>query len=179
MKYFNEYNINKRTKVINPYYDEFGNLYSTVLLEGDILQVRKSPRKILNETLENNKSSFQAAMQFSKIHFRNHNMLPIVICEFNNIVMFPVTSPYKETCQWLNPEHIKDYPSVDGRHTKVIFNDDTTLVVNLSRTCFEAKYHRALLLRNIVRERRLKLIYIDNYENFSLAMERKMQYNKD
>ena len=79
--------------------------------------------------------------------------LPIIIEEFNNIVFFPTSSPRFGQCVWISLSNIKTYMKCENG-SKIIFNGDKVLVLDISYYSLENQIFRSAMLDSLVRRRR-------------------------
>lgn len=115
--------------------------------------VDKSPNEIIDDSCKYFGSSYQGRFDGAKKILNMNYKLPIMIEEFNNLIFFPTSSPRFGECNWISLGNIKNYLK-DGAFSKIIFNNDSDITLEISYYSLENQIFRATMLDSFLRRRR-------------------------
>ena len=71
--------------------------------------------------------------------------------------MFPTTSPRSEDCIWISLKRVKAFEKIDITNTRVIFDNNTEIIVPVSYRTLENQISRASRLDFLMRKRKSNL----------------------
>ncbi len=132
-------------------YDRYGKRCAQITDTTGTFMVDQSPLEILDTSIKMIGYDLRAALETSKILLGEVHMRPIMVNPIHRIVLFPTRSPKHEETIWFNPYHIKRTFSFNQK-TKIIFNNDTSLVIPVRISAFNTKLQVAEQLEKITRE---------------------------
>ncbi len=98
-------------------------------------------------------SSYLGRVQGAEYILGKGYKMPIIVDETRNIIFFPTISPVSTECTWLALNKIKRIDDI-GDSTKVIFNNNQEIVLNLSYRSVQNQLYRAARLDSIIRNRK-------------------------
>ncbi|WP_243292809.1 competence protein ComK [Bacillus sp. FJAT-47783] len=133
MKFMDKYILQRDTLALLPYFNEYGELYTTVIEKYHQFLVRKSPKQILIDNCHYHCSTLRGRIDAAKKVLPGHRMLPVCVSEYFKICFFPSKSMDVVDCQWFSHRGIKHiYPHKRGSIV-VLLNDKKILVNKQSR----------------------------------------------
>ncbi|MCM3709170.1 competence protein ComK [Sporosarcina luteola] len=142
-----EYVVNNGTSIILPEFDENGRLLSVVMEKTELFKVNIEPTKLIDYSLRCYGSSLRGANDGSRTLLGEISMPPIVLNLTQSLYWFPHMSPVNEDCVWIAIDHVKDYKAIDKKHTEIVLNNGTEIILNTSFYSFDEKYTRAFKLK--------------------------------
>ncbi|SEN02470.1 competence protein ComK [Mesobacillus persicus] len=152
MKFINRYIINQKTILVTGKYHSFGKL-CTIVLEGETpILVDQSPIQVIRESLHYYGQNLQGAVEGAKSILGKAKMYPFIVCQAQDICLFPHISPTHPECIWFNHSHII-HTHAQGRETIIELSNSRTLEIKAKLTSFNTKKQKAGDLRRIVAER--------------------------
>ncbi|MHA6258834.1 competence protein ComK [Sporosarcina sp. CAU 1771] len=165
-----------------PRYDENGSLYTLMVKSNKQLQVEYGPTQLIDLNLRFHGSSLRGASDGSRMVLGRGNMYPVIINKELSVCWFPSKSPHKEGCCWFALHQVKEYIGISRKRTRVVFHNQSTFIVDMSRASFENKVKRAykLLGKLVYRMNgRLEGIF-ESEELYNLNyIQRKHKFGKD
>ena len=78
---------------------------------------------------------------------------PIIIEESREIIFFPTSSPRLNNCSWISLNNIKNFIK-NNEKTKIIFDNQKEIIVDVSFGIMENQILRASLLESTLRKRK-------------------------
>lgn len=144
----NNYEINDDTLAIIPVDEKV----SKVIENDDIIFVKKKTTQIIDNSCKYFGSSFIGRHEGTKNLIGINYKSPIVVEETNNLIFFPTSSPRFNNCEWVALNKIKNY-SKHNNLSKVIFDNNSELVINISIQALKNQILRATLLESTLRKR--------------------------
>lgn len=129
-------------------FDEQGRPYSEVHEGENIYIVYRTPKEIIEQSLENHDSSFEAAVAISKAVLKKRTMLPVVISLTHQMIYFPTHAYGNSQCIWLCLAHIKTIEDIDRKQCVVHFINGAKLKINMNKRRVEEKRNWAVLLNS-------------------------------
>lgn len=152
LKLINRYVINHRTILVTGKYNSFGKL-CTIVLEGETpILVDQSPIQIIRESLHYYGQNLKGALEGAKSILGKAKMYPFIVCQVQDICLFPHISPTHPGCIWFNHRHII-HTRAQGRETIIELSNGRSLKIKAKLTSFNTKKQKASDLRRIVAER--------------------------
>lgn len=136
------YVINQRTVLLTGEYALEGRLCTRIVEGYRTFLVDKKSLEVLDATLKSVGFDLRGAREGAKYHLNGESMCPIIVNPIKGICMFPINSPYKYDCIWLNPKHIVKTES-KGRKTIVYFSNGYYITIGLSQMVFNNKWNKA------------------------------------
>lgn len=133
------------TMVMIPWYTNNAELYSTVLEQYQVKNVRQSPLTIVEKSCEYFGSDLPGRIKSASTILKGQRMLPILISEINKVCMVPLCSPFKPECIWLNYKHVLDIIP-RRKQSIVILSNYQKLELDITRDALESKLNKAARL---------------------------------
>lgn len=147
--YTEKYEINSSTCALIP-----NNNFSTRIVETyNIINVPDSVSNIIDYSCAYYGSSFKGRLCGSKSALGSKYKLPIIIEESREMIFFPTTSYESDTCAWISLKNISNYKREEN-HVKVLFQNNTSIDLNISYESFENQVLRATKLLLILKSRK-------------------------
>jgi len=150
MKELDTYFINKSTCAVIPVEKNV----SKVIEKDCCYIVNKAVSNIINESCKYFGSSYKGRCEGSKSILNMNYKLPILIDDFNNLIFFPTSSPRFGQCIWISLKNISSYLR-NGNNSKIIFNEEIDLDIEISYYSLENQIFRASLLESLLRKRKM------------------------
>lgn len=144
----NNYEVNDDTLAIIPVDEKV----SKVIEYENIILVNKKPTQIIDDSCKFFGSSFLGRHEGTKNLIGINYKSPIVVEETNNIIFFPTSSPRFNNCEWVALNKIKNYSKYND-HSKIVFDNNSELVINISIQVLKNQILRATLLESTLRKR--------------------------
>lgn len=145
----------KKHYIINPNfmymmsrYDREGHQCTQIIETDKTLLVSRSPLDILDDSIRCIGYSLEGAMETSKWLLDQSQMCPIMVNPLQEIVVFPIKSPYHDDNIWFNPYHIKRTTS-NNQNTKALLSNGSFLVIPTRLTAFNSKLQAADQLKSM------------------------------
>lgn len=139
--------ITQGTSVIYPQFNEQGKLGAMVLQNGELIYMDISPTKLVDYSIRCYGSSLRGAIDGTRLILGDISMPPVVVSEKLGLYWFPSKSPASYDCVWLSAGHVDRFTPVGKEHTKVIFTNGSSMILNCSNYSFEKKHQRACWLK--------------------------------
>lgn len=149
MKNMDYYYINRGTCAIIP----IDSKISEVIELDNSYVVNKSVSDIIDDSCRYYGCSYKGRFDGSKKILNMNYKLPIIVEEFHNLIFFPTSSPRFGNCIWISLENIKSYSKIDDV-SKIVFNNDRILDLNISYYSLENQIFRATMLDSLLRKHR-------------------------
>ncbi|MDT8863006.1 competence protein ComK [Alkalihalobacillus sp. MEB130] len=153
MKIVNEYLINKGTMLIEPTFDEFGQLHSFVTEEYTSYLVKKSPLTVVDDSCFYYGSSFHGRLDASEKITGDLSKIPICISEANRIFFFPLESPHNNWCHWVSHYHVSKIRALGPKLSTIYFNNEISIDVPYERGGVDCKLAQTAQFRYIMLRR--------------------------
>ncbi len=143
-----KYEISKGTLAIVPNQGD-----SSIIYEDDVhYVVDEKPFKIMEDSCKYFGSTYEGRKNGARNILGAEYKVPIVVEDENNLIVFPTTSPLADDCVWISLKRVKNIEKNDYNTTKVIFDNNTEIIVDCSYRTMENQLSRAsrldLILRN-------------------------------
>lgn len=132
------------------YYDPIGNLYTKVIETNRSLYVKKSPWKILEDSIRCVGYNVKGALETAKWLLGTEKMCPVLVNPIERIVLFPTKSLHHIDNIWFNPQHIARTISYSGK-TMVLFSNGSSLIIRTRLSSFNHKLQQADQLDNLTK----------------------------
>ncbi|MTH55028.1 hypothetical protein GKZ89_16615 [Bacillus mangrovi] len=124
----NEYWITKKTMALELKWDSLGYAYTIIHEEYQKLMIRKSATSIIEENCVFYGSSYKGRLKASGEILIGQKLLPVCVCEFNDIYMFPTMSPRSDGVIWLSVEHVKDVRAFKNKSVAILTNGEQLFI---------------------------------------------------
>ncbi len=128
------------------------NRTSKVLEKDKEYFVSTSAYKVMDKSCQYFGSSYEGRIAGSKSILNASYKLPVIVEESKEIIFFPTNSAMVEHCSWLALNNIKSYEKYNDK-TKVIFNNDRELILDITYPSFDNQLLRANKLGYIFKKR--------------------------
>ncbi|HJJ16802.1 MAG TPA: competence protein ComK [Bacilli bacterium] len=115
--------------------------------------IDKTPSNILEESCEYFGSSYLGRKIGTKNLIGITHKSPIIIEESREIIFFPTSSPRLNNCSWISLNNIKNFIK-NNEKTKIIFENQKEIIVDVSFGIMENQILRASLLESTLRKRK-------------------------
>ena len=115
--------------------------------------IDKTPSNILEESCEYFGSSYLGRKIGTKNLIGITHKSPIIIEESREIIFFPTSSPRLNNCSWISLNNIKNFIKNNDK-TKIIFDNQKEIIVDVSFGIMENQILRASLLESTLRKRK-------------------------
>ena len=115
--------------------------------------IDKTPSNILEESCEYFGSSYLGRKIGTKNLIGITHKSPIIIEESREIIFFPTSSPRLNNCSWISLNNIKNFIK-NNEKTKIIFDNQKEIIVDVSFGIMENQILRASLLESTLRKRK-------------------------
>lgn len=115
--------------------------------------IDKTPSNILEESCEYFGSSYLGRKIGTKNLIGITHKSPIIIEESREIIFFPTASPRLNNCSWISLNNIKNFIK-NNEKTKIIFENQKEIIVDVSFGIMENQILRASLLESTLRKRK-------------------------
>ena len=115
--------------------------------------IDKTPSNILEESCEYFGSSYLGRKIGTKNLMGITHKWPIIIEESREIIFFPTSSPRLNNCSWISLNNIKNFIK-NNEKTKIIFDNQKEIIVDVSFGIMENQILRASLLESTLRKRK-------------------------
>ncbi len=126
-----------------------GNKVSTfVREESHVICTNKSVKKILDNSCLLYGASFNGRRDFSRAFLQTDKKLPVEVSAPSNIVMFPLRSNVLGEKVWIAYHHVKDQRVISTGKMEILFTDNTTYQIDISKSSFSRQYNLAARLVN-------------------------------
>lgn len=81
--------------------------------------------------------SYNIQRQFIIDHFNYYIKTPIILSEYNKIILFPTASPESNDCIWIAYNNIDRYVEIDKKYTEIYFKGGKILKIKASYTTID------------------------------------------
>lgn len=142
------YEINEGTLAILPSEEK-----SKVLEDSKEYVIDSTPYEIMDYSCKYFGSSYEGRKEGTKAILDINYKVPIIVENSKNIIFFPTNSPSAEDCCWISLKNIKKIESADYNSTNVIFNNNISILIPVSKRTIENQILRASRLDLIMRDR--------------------------
>lgn len=120
--------MNNDTLALLPQFNDYGELFTTVIEKYHKFQVSKSPKQILKDNCEYHGTTLDGSIRSAKKILPRHRLLPIYVSEYFKICFFPTRSIDHAECQFFSHKGIKHIIPHKRGSIIVLLNDDKILV---------------------------------------------------
>ncbi|MBS2970752.1 competence protein ComK [Metabacillus sp. KIGAM252] len=157
MKVVDEYYIQKKTMALESKWDEFGHVYTIIHEEHEKLIIKKPATSVIEFNCVFYGSSYKGRLQASGEILLGQKLLPVCVCEFNDIYMFPTMSPKSDQVIWLAVDHVKEVRSSKNKSVVILSNGDQ-LFIPLLKEYITSKIGKTSQLAMTLQQRRRFLL---------------------
>ncbi len=142
------YEINEGTLAILPSKDK-----SKVLEDNKEYVIDSTPYEIMDYSCKYFGSSYEGRKEGTKAILDINYKVPILVENSRNIIFFPTNSPSAEDCCLISLKNIKNIKESDYNTTTIIFNNDISILIPVSKRTIQNQILRASRLDSIMRDR--------------------------
>jgi competence protein ComK len=128
------------------------SISSKIIEKYDDYDVDSDAYSVMESSCEYYGSSYKGRIKGSKTILNCSYKLPILVEESTFLIFFPTKSSLEDDCVWVNLNKIKGIEKVDSK-TKIIFENDKSIVVDASRISIENQIYRSTRLESLLRKR--------------------------
>ena len=143
-----KYEISKGTLAIVPNDSKTSLVYE----DEERYLIEDNPFNIMEDSCRYFGSSYEGRKVGAKNLLGAEYKVPIVVEDSSNLIVFPTSSPQADDCVWISLQRVREIKKVDINNTKVIFDNNTEIIVPCSFRVIENQISRAsrldLILRN-------------------------------
>ena len=143
------YEINQGTLAILPNENENSLVYE----DEERFIVDQRPYSIMEESCKYFGSTYKGRKESAKEMLGADYKVPIIIEDYNNVIIFPTTSPTSDDCAWISLKRVKGIEKIDIYNTRIIFDNGREIIVPVSYRSIENQLSRASRLDVILRKR--------------------------
>lgn len=142
------YELNEET------YAVIGNLQGNtkIIEKDDEYIINNTAYRIMDDSCQYYGSSYSGRLKASKKILDCSYKLPILVEETSRLIFFPIKSSLLEDCCWINLNCIKKVQRC-GKNTKIIFQNEKEILVNVSKLSIDNQIYRATLLESVILKR--------------------------
>ncbi len=153
MRHSTNYVMTYSTILFLPRYDEFGNLFTTVMDNNSLFVVEMEPTALIDLNLKYYGSSLRGAGDGANMILGKGQMYPVIVNEKLDLYWFPSKSPSKKDCIWFALHHIEETIELPNKHTQIIFSNGSTFIIDISKMSFDKKIQKAYKLKGKIESR--------------------------
>jgi competence protein ComK len=128
LKTYSTYFIYRDTFALLPYFNEYGELFTTVIEKYKKVQVAKSPKQILMENCDFHGATLKGRIDSAKKVLPRHRLLPVYISDHFKLCFFPTKSMENVDCQWFSQCGIRTMVQHEKGTIVVLKNNERILV---------------------------------------------------
>lgn len=169
----NKYEINPLTMAIFPI--NYGSkVYSKILEFDDEYISPSTPLQIIKEACGYFGVPYKGRKDGTKQMIGASRKIPIAISPTNSMYFFPTTSPDRPECIWVNYQHVNNYVKSSKDATLVLFSNNQSLEVPISRGSFNNQMAQTDTLRRTYSQRieAMNLVYQNKMRLFEVSEKR-------
>ncbi len=127
------------------------------VIDGDLeYYIKKNIKNIIDDSCKYYGSSYIGRIEGTKKIIGQNSKPPIIVEESNELIIFPITSPRKDDCIWINLLQLKNI-TPNAKNAKLIFNNDKVLELEISYYSLKKQLMKATLLQTILNKRKKEL----------------------
>nr|WP_077912851.1 competence protein ComK [Listeria grayi] len=150
------YEINPYTMVILP--KRSGEeIFSEIYEIGSSFISKFTPFEIIKTSCKFFGSNFEGRKDGTKHLIGITHKPPIIIDAMNLIYAFPTTSPSKNDCAWIFPQHIQEYGANELNQTVIQFTNHRSIEIDISTASFNNQMARTSMLHMKISQKMRKM----------------------
>ncbi len=142
-----KYEINRGTLALVPKDNENSIVYE----DNESYIINQNAFNIMEESCKYFGSTYEGRKNGARNILGAEYKVPIVVEDSDNLIIFPTTSPQAADCAWIALKKVKKIEKLEYNKTKIIFDNDSELIVNCSYRSIENQLSRASRLDIILR----------------------------
>lgn len=116
------------------------------------LFINLSCRDVINNSCLYYGSSYEGRVEASRSLLGKEYKLPIIVSEFYDILLFPISSRKTDVCTWICLKKLEDYV-VEGDRVEFVFKCSRRYNVFVGKKSFESQLLKAYDLNRIIKNR--------------------------
>ena len=120
------------------------------------LTINKTPAEVVSINCYVNGSTLEGRQKGSSYLIGTPYKPPIILSDFENIILLPTHSVRNKECSWINLNTILNYYKNDSNNLIVEFKNHKKIVLNISFSKFDKQVLRATRLESTLRGRNNK-----------------------
>ena len=144
-----KYEVSRGTLAIVPQENERSLVYE----DNESYVIDQSPFSIIEESCKYFGSTYEGRKNGAREILGAEYKVPIIIEDYNNVIVFPTTSPTADDCAWISLKRVKGIEKIDTYNTRIIFDNGREIIVPTSYRSIENQLSRASRLDVILRKR--------------------------
>lgn len=144
-----KYEINEGTLAVIPDGEN-----SKILEDGKEYKVDETAYQVMDYSCKYFGSSYEGRKEGTKAILNINYKVPIIVENSKSIIFFPTNSPSDKDCYWISLRNIKSIEELEYNSTRIIFNNDVSLEIPVSKRTIENQILRASRLDLINRDRK-------------------------
>lgn len=144
-----KYEINEGTLAVIPDGEN-----SKILEDGKEYKVDETAYQVMDYSCKYFGSSYEGRKEGTKAILNINYKVPIIVENSRSIIFFPTNSPSDKDCYWISLRNIKSIEELEYNSTRIIFNNDVSLEIPVSKRTIENQILRASRLDLINRDRK-------------------------
>lgn len=141
------YIIRRNTAALQPFFTQYGFLYTKVYEGPFVFLVKLHPLQIIKDSMEHYGHGWNGAVKAAKTVLGSIDMSPVKISGSLGIYWFPSKSPHAEDCMWFALDHIEERLSIAPKETRIFFPSGHHITAPMSLKQFNKKMHRTQELK--------------------------------
>ncbi|RAK19832.1 competence protein ComK [Anoxybacillus vitaminiphilus] len=145
--------ITRETQALEPMYDNYGNLCTIVHESRETYMVTKSPKQIIEANCSFYGCGYEGRLESAKQILGIKQMVPIALSVALGLYAMPTCSPDSDKCCWLFLAHMKKIERHEKKRAKVIFANDSSLIIDVHQDTLEARWAKMTLLHYVLTKR--------------------------
>lgn len=113
----------------------YNDIYQSKILDyfkGDIF-VKAPPFNVLQGGCLDGGSDYDGRRNYTLLSFDYEKKTPVGVMPYQKIYAFPTESPENHSCVWIFLAHYKSAKKISKKKTEITFQNDTKLVVPISK----------------------------------------------
>lgn len=141
------YIINRKTLAVTALNEKQSLVYEG----GRQLVIERSSLNIVRKSCQVFGSTYRGRTEGTKKITGYRYKMPIVVQDYDEIVIFPTQSPTSQINDWISLQHVEHfYPNLSKNTTFVRFDNGLLLEFGISYASFQSQYMRACYLKTII-----------------------------
>ena len=94
--------------------------------------------------------SYNIQRQFVIDHFNYYIKTPIILSEYNKIILFPTASPESNKCIWLSYNNIERYVEAEKNYTEIYFKGGKVLKIRAPYTTIDNQITKCIKIEKLL-----------------------------
>ena len=94
--------------------------------------------------------SYNIQRQFVIDHFNYYIKTPIILSEYNKIILFPTASPESDNCIWVSYNNVERYVQSGKNYTQIYFNGGKVLKIRAPYTTIDNQITKCIKIEKLL-----------------------------